>query len=88
LGEVELGLNNLGEAKKLLRDALQQMELLGAKHLIAEVNWDLARLELRKSNQPLAEQYYQTAHQMFSELGAAKDLERIEREWSALHPQI
>jgi hypothetical protein len=58
------------------------------KHEIAKVKWDLARLELRKSNQPLAEQHYQTAHQMFSELGAAKDLERIEREWSALQPQI
>jgi hypothetical protein len=58
------------------------------KHEIAEVKWNLARREFRKSNQPLAEQYYQTAHKIFSELGAAKDLERIESEWSALNLQM
>jgi tetratricopeptide (TPR) repeat protein len=82
LAKIELGQGNLETAESLLRDALQQMESLVTKNAIAEVNWDFARLELRKSNHPLATQYYQTAHRLFSELGAAKDLERIESEWS------
>jgi hypothetical protein len=72
----------LENAEILLKEALQQMELIGIKYQVAEVNWDLARLELHKFNQPLATQYYRTAHRLFNELGAAKDLERIESEWS------
>ncbi len=82
LGRKELACGNLEKAESLLQDALLQMNLIGMKYEIAEVNWNLAQLELRKYNQPLATQYYQTAHRLFSELGAAKDLARIESEWS------
>jgi hypothetical protein len=44
-------------------------------------NYDLARLERQRNNPELAQQHYNTAHQIFQQLGAAKDLERIEREW-------
>jgi chromosome partitioning protein len=82
LGRMKLGQGELENAEVLLKEALQQMESIGIKYQVAEVNWDLAQLELHKFNQPLATQYYQTAHLLFSELGAAKDLERIESEWS------
>ncbi|MEY3868476.1 MAG: hypothetical protein RLZZ338_2367, partial [Cyanobacteriota bacterium] len=34
-----------------------------------------------RGNTEFAQQHYDTAHQIFVQLGAAKDLERIEREW-------
>ena len=72
----------------LYNQSLVIWQELGDLASIAEVRWDLARLQLRKSNQPLAEQYYQTAHKIFSELGAAKDLERIESDWFSLNATI
>ncbi|WP_445242720.1 hypothetical protein [Microcoleus sp. S28C3] len=48
---------------------------------IAAVNYDLARLERKRGNTEVAQQHYDTAHQIFQQLGAAKDLERIDREW-------
>ena len=81
LGENELGKGNLDEAEKLLTDALQQMEALGMTWHIAETNFDLARLWRDRDNLELAQQYYQKAHDLYSQLGAAKEVERIEREW-------
>ncbi|MEA5551729.1 hypothetical protein VB713_12180 [Anabaena cylindrica UHCC 0172] len=49
---------------------------------IAETNYDLALLERQRGNVELADQHYQTAHQIFQQLGAAKDLEKIETEWN------
>jgi tetratricopeptide (TPR) repeat protein len=82
LGENELGRGNLDAAEKLLREALAKMEELGMTWHIAETNYDLAQLERRRGNTEIAQQHYDTAHQIFVQLGAAKQLERIEREWA------
>jgi len=81
LGENELGRGNLDEAETLLQDALLQMQQLGMTDGIAETNWDLAQLYRAKNNPALAQQHYTTAHQLFTQLGAKKDLEKIEKEW-------
>ncbi|HEY9804181.1 MAG TPA: tetratricopeptide repeat protein [Leptolyngbyaceae cyanobacterium] len=83
LGENELGRGNLETAENLLKEALAKMEELGITWHIAETNYDLAKLERKRDNLELAQQYYQTAHRLFQKLGAAKDLERIEKEWNA-----
>ncbi|WP_293146020.1 MULTISPECIES: tetratricopeptide repeat protein [unclassified Microcoleus] len=81
LGENELGRGNLDAAETLLQEALAKIQELGMTWHIAETNYDLARLERQRNNPELAQQYYNTAHQIFQQLGAAKDLEKIEREW-------
>jgi len=81
LGENELGIGNLDTAEQLLTEALGKMEKLGMTWHIAETNYDLARLERKRGNTEVAQQHYDTAHQIFQQLGAAKDLERIDREW-------
>ena len=81
LGETELGRGNLDAAEPLLQEALVKMQELGMTWHIGETNYDLARLERQRNNPELAQQHYNTAHQIFQQLGAAKDLEKIEREW-------
>jgi hypothetical protein len=49
---------------------------------IAEANFDLAQLWRKRGNEEIAQEHYQKSHQIFQQLGAAKDLERIEREWN------
>ena len=83
LGENELGRGNLDAAEPLLQEALAKMQELGMTWHIAETNYDLALLYRKRNNPELAQQYYNTAHQIFEELGAAKDLERIDREWES-----
>ncbi|MBD2327322.1 tetratricopeptide repeat protein [Alkalinema sp. FACHB-956] len=80
LGENELGRGNLDQAEVLLKDALAQMQQLGMTDSIAETHWDLAQLYHAKNNPKLAHQHYTTAHQLYSQLGAIKDLEKIEAE--------
>lgn len=81
LGENELGRGKLRVAEKLLKDALAKMQELEMTWNIAQTNYELARLERKRSNTELAQEHYNTAHQIFQQLGAAKDLERIERKW-------
>ncbi|MEH2237987.1 tetratricopeptide repeat protein [Nostoc sp.] len=81
LGENELDRGNLEAAEQFSKQALKLAEELGMTHLIAGVNYDLAWLERKRSNTELAQQHYNTAHQIFQQLDAAKDLEKIEREW-------
>ncbi|MEG4288328.1 tetratricopeptide repeat protein [Microcoleus sp. C2C3] len=81
LGDNELGRGNLDTAEQLLTEALGKMQKQGMTWHIAEVNYYLARLERSRGNTEVAQQHYDTAHQIFQQLGAAKDLERIEREW-------
>ena len=59
------------------------MEALGMKSNIAETNFDLALLERKRNNPTQAQTHYTTAHTLFQQLGAAKELERIEQEWQA-----
>ncbi|MEG4090876.1 tetratricopeptide repeat protein [Microcoleus sp. Pol12B4] len=81
LGENELGRGNLDTAEQLLTEALGKMQIQGMTWHIAETNYDLARLERKRGNTEVAQQHYDTAHQIFQQLGAAKDLENIDREW-------
>jgi tetratricopeptide (TPR) repeat protein len=81
LGYNELARGNLDTAEQLLTEALGKMQKLGMTWHIAEANYDLARLERKRGNTEVAQQHYDTAHQIFQQLGAAKDLERIDREW-------
>ncbi|MEH2312139.1 MAG: tetratricopeptide repeat protein [Nostoc sp.] len=81
LGKNECDRGNLEAAEQFSKQALVIAQELGMIHLVAEVNYDLARLERKRSNTELAQQHYNTAHQIFQQLGTAKDLEKIEREW-------
>lgn len=81
LGETELGRGNLDKAEPLLKEALGKMQELGMTWHIAETNYDLAQLKRQRGNSEKAQEYYDTAHQIFTQLGAAKDIEKIEREW-------
>jgi RNA polymerase-interacting CarD/CdnL/TRCF family regulator len=83
LGEIEMLRGNLDAAEPLLKGSLAKLEELGEPSQIAEANYDLARLERKRNNPELAQQHYNTAHQFFQQLGAAKYLERIEREWES-----
>ena len=84
LGENELGKGNLDTAEPLLTEALGQMQKLGMTWHIAEANYCFAQLHRQRGNTEVAQQHYDTAHQIFQQLGAAKDVERIEKEWHSI----
>ncbi|WP_072621853.1 tetratricopeptide repeat protein [Spirulina major] len=81
LGETELGRGNLDQAETLLLEALEKMQELGMTWHIAETNFDLALLYRQRNDPDRAQQHYAIAHQLYTQLGAAKDLERIQQEW-------
>jgi tetratricopeptide (TPR) repeat protein len=81
LGATELDRGNLDTAEELLKQSLEQVQELGMTWQIAETNFDLAMLESKRGNLAEAESHYAIAHQLFTQLGAQKELERIEREW-------
>ncbi|MCD8486529.1 MAG: tetratricopeptide repeat protein [Desertifilum sp.] len=83
LGENELAKGNLDTAEKYLTQALSTMQELEMSQNIAETNYDLAQLWRKRGNPEKAQEYYTTAHQLYQQLGAVKDLERIEREWNS-----
>jgi tetratricopeptide (TPR) repeat protein len=82
LGQNELGRGNLDKAEELLIEALQKMEELGMTWNIAETNFDLAQLWQRRNNPDRAQHHYTIARDLYTQLGAAKDLERIETEFN------
>jgi hypothetical protein len=51
---------------------------------MAHSNYDLAQLYRATDNSTLAQQHYQTAHQLFTQIGAKKEVEKIEKEWRDL----
>ena len=78
LGENELGRNNLDRSEVLLKEALSQLQQIGMTWHIAELNWDLCQLYDAKNNPELAQQHYTIAHQLFTQLGAMKEIEKLE----------
>lgn len=82
MGENKLGKGNLDAAEQYLTKALEEIEKLEMKWYIAEANCDLAQLWRKRGNEDIAQEHYRKAHHIFQQLGAAKDLERIEREWN------
>jgi tetratricopeptide (TPR) repeat protein len=82
LGENDLLQGSLESAKVWLTRSLTVMEDLQMRYGIAETNWDLAQLYRSKGNEKKAQAYYTVAQRLFTELGAKKDLEKIERAWT------
>ncbi|QKQ75120.1 tetratricopeptide repeat protein [Nostoc sp. TCL240-02] len=81
LGEAEFYMGNFESAEKILEEALAKMqELCMVKH-IALTNYRLAKLKHRCGNIKMAEAHYNIACQIYLNLGAIKELEKIEREW-------
>ena len=80
LGKNEFGHGNLDQAEALLKQALSQMQQLGMVSEIAEINYDLAKLYRTKDNPTKAQEHYAIAHQMFTDLGAMKFVEKMENE--------
>jgi tetratricopeptide (TPR) repeat protein len=81
IGEVELSRENFDLAETLLNDALQRFTELGDLQFMAECNFRLAQVWQKCENLTLAEQYYDKAKTIYQQLGAIKDLERMEKEW-------
>jgi tetratricopeptide (TPR) repeat protein len=82
LGENELGRGELAIAEMWLEKALPVMEELQMNWYIAETNWDLARLYRAKGDDRLAQEHYTKSNQLFTQLGAQKELEKIETAWN------
>jgi tetratricopeptide (TPR) repeat protein len=82
LGENELGRGNLATAETWLKQAFTVFEVLQMPASLAELHWDLARLERAKGDELQGQAHYAISHDLYSQLGATKDLERIEREWN------
>jgi hypothetical protein len=57
------------------------MQDFGMTSSIAEVNWDLAQLYHAKGNPTAAQQHCTIAHQLFTQLGALKEIEKLEASW-------
>jgi tetratricopeptide (TPR) repeat protein len=85
-GANELGRGNFELAESLLQNALTQTQQLGMTDLIAEINWHFSKLYRAKNNPDRAQQHYNIAHQLYTQLGAAKDLEKIEQDWNNANP--
>jgi tetratricopeptide (TPR) repeat protein len=83
LGENELGRGNLDMAEEWLIKAVEKMKDLSMTWYIAETNWDLAQVYRSKPDHQKAQEHYDIAHQLFTELGAKKDLEKIETNWNS-----
>ena len=81
MGTNELQRGNFEEAEIWFTKALKQLEALGKLDYIAECNFRLAQLWQRRNNSERAQRHYAIAHKIYTELGAKKDLERIEREF-------
>jgi tetratricopeptide (TPR) repeat protein len=82
-----LGMNELKRGKNLeaaeiwMKKALTELENLKMAWYIAEANGDLAQLYRAKGDEKQAQAYYSISHDLFTKIGAKKDLEKIEREW-------
>jgi tetratricopeptide (TPR) repeat protein len=83
LGENELGRGNLDMAEEWLIKAVEKMKALSMTWYIAETNWDLAKVYRLKPDHQKAQEHYEIAHQIFTQLGAKKDLEKIETNWNS-----
>jgi tetratricopeptide (TPR) repeat protein len=82
LGENELGRGNLATAETWLKQALTVFEELQIPYSLAEIHWDFARLCRAKGDELQGQAHYAISHDLYSKLGATKDLEKIEREWN------
>ncbi len=80
-GDLELDRANLDLAEDYFNKALQSFQDLNAPREIAYIEFRLAQLWQRRQQPERARQHYTTARDLYRQLGAAQDLERIEQEW-------
>jgi tetratricopeptide (TPR) repeat protein len=80
-GELELDRGDLDKAEALLTEALQTFEAMQAIAQIAYVEFRLAQVWQKRGDLTRAEPHRTRARDIYQQLGAAKDLERIETEW-------
>ena len=83
LGDIERNRGNWDAAESLYRQSLQVCTEIGNRAGVAMVSFDFALLEKQRGNLSLAQQYYDRAKTIYQQLGAVKDLERIETEWNS-----
>jgi tetratricopeptide (TPR) repeat protein len=81
-GKHELRQGNFEDAETSLKKALTSMKDLKMVDSIAETSWDLMRLYQAKGNKLQAQEHYSLSRDLFTKLGAKKDLEKVESEWS------
>jgi tetratricopeptide (TPR) repeat protein len=84
LGDIERKRGNWDAAESLYRQSLNLATDLNYTWQMAHSNYDLAQLYRATDNSTLAQQHYQTAHQLFTQIGAKKEVEKIEKEWRDL----
>ncbi|MFB2979787.1 tetratricopeptide repeat protein [Microseira sp. BLCC-F43] len=84
LGSIERKRGNWDAAESLYRQSLNLATDLNYTWQMAHSNYDLAQLYRATDNSTLAQQHYQTAHQLFTQIGAKKEVEKIEKEWRDL----
>ena len=83
LANTEISLGNLRRAEQLLSESLLVLNELEMLYEQGFANYVYARLEKQRNNLAIAQQYYEKAKSIYQQLGAKKDLERIEQEWLA-----
>jgi len=84
-GEAEFYIGNFESAEKILKEALAKMQGLYMVKHIALTNYRLAKLEHKRGKKEGADTYFNTACQIYQSLGAAKELEKIQRQWRRMH---
>uniref|UniRef100_A0ACD5GQG6 Tetratricopeptide repeat protein n=1 Tax=Desertifilum tharense IPPAS B-1220 TaxID=1781255 RepID=A0ACD5GQG6_9CYAN len=83
IGGLEMSQDNLDIAEQLLHQSLVQLQEFDFLRGVAEVNYDLALLYQKRRNDEKAQEYYNTACQLYQKMGSIRVLERIEREWNS-----
>jgi tetratricopeptide (TPR) repeat protein len=79
LGETEMGRGNFDPAAAFFKEALAQQQTLQMTWHVANTHTHLMQLEQRRNNPDQSHYHYTTAHALFSQLGAQKDLERLQQ---------
>jgi tetratricopeptide (TPR) repeat protein len=83
LGNISRYRGHLEEAEQLYIQSINTFERVGEDLGAAKTNWNLAKVYRSKPDHQKAQEHYDIAHQLFTELGAKKDLEKIETNWNS-----
>lgn len=84
LGEAVLNAGNPEVAREVLQEALKLVDRCGMMKHVASVNYHLARLERSLHNLDQANAYFTTACDILQNLGAKRELNRIQRSWQRM----
>ena len=84
LGEAELKAGSFEVARETLQSALQIVNQCGMMKHIALTNYHLAQLERLLQNTDAAQIYFITACDILHNLGAVRELERVQRVWQRM----